>query len=75
MTGDTPTCENIVCLREDGKETLCGEPATHAGVNIKDNVIVYHCDRHRHCHTDSIFVPYFTEMTLEEAILIEVLNG
>ena len=81
MTGDVPTCENITHLYEDGRETLCGQPATHANINIKDGLVVYKCDRHR--HADPIthnklpydLVPYFTEMTLEEAILVEVLSG
>jgi hypothetical protein len=79
MTDDVPTCENITHLYEDGRETLCGQPATHASVNVKDGLVVYKCDRHRHRDghqkTKDSFVTYFTEMTLEEAILIEVLSG
>ena len=77
MTDDVPTCVNIIHLYEDGREIPCRRPATHAVANRKDGVVIYRCDEHHMGRSsyDNIWVPYCTPVTLEEAILIEVLSG
>lgn len=77
MIDNTPTCENTIALYEDGREIPCGEPATHAVANRQDGVVIYRCDKHcmGRSSDDNIWVPYCTPVTLEEAILIEVMGG
>lgn len=70
---NTPTCCDVVSFSENGKENFCEQPATHAYVNVRDNVIIYKCDRHR--YMNQVFIPYLTKVSLEEAILIEVFDG
>jgi hypothetical protein len=74
MTSNAPTCVTTVGFHADGEEIQCGQLATHAVANTTDGVVVYRCDRHRLNQRCDELIPYCTLVTLEEAILIEVLG-